>query len=67
MTDSTDNAPDPLADARVQATIEAAAKLGQIIGFLGEDEARIAAFREACGPDLLSRALAAFDKGGKDE
>ena len=43
---------------KVKALVEAAATLGRIIGFLGEDEGRINAFREACGDDLLRLARA---------
>ncbi len=43
---------------KLEATIIAAAKIGQIVGFLGSDEARIEAFREACGPELLGKARA---------
>jgi len=45
---------------RLEATVIAAAKIGQIVGFLGEDEGRIEAFREACGPELWAKALAAL-------
>ena len=45
---------------RLRRTIGAAGKLGRIIGFLGDDEERIAAFLEACGPDLVNRARAAL-------
>ena len=50
----------------VAALVEAAAKIGQIVGFLGEDAARIAAFREACGSELWDQARAALArvKGG---
>jgi len=41
---------------RLRLTIDAAAKLGRIVGFLGDDEDRISAFIEACGPDLIERA-----------
>jgi len=41
---------------RLRLTIDAAAKLGRIVGFLGDDEGRISAFIEACGPDLIERA-----------
>jgi Lar family restriction alleviation protein len=58
--------PDPRIEAltaeneRLRRTIGAAGKLGRIIGFLGDDEERIAAFLEACGPDLVNRARAAL-------
>lgn len=48
---------------RLEAAVLAAAKIGQIIGFLGEDEGRIEAFREACGPELWDKARTAL-KGG---
>jgi len=51
--------------AKLQAAVEAAAKIGRIIGFLGEDEGRIEAFREACGPELLAKARAAITEVGK--
>jgi D-serine deaminase-like pyridoxal phosphate-dependent protein len=41
---------------RLRLTIDAVAKLGRIVGFLGDDEDRISAFIEACGPDLIERA-----------
>lgn len=43
---------------RLEAAVIAAAKIGQIVGFLGFDEARIEAFREDCGPDLWEKARA---------
>ena len=55
---------------RLRRTIDAAAKLGRIIGFLSYDEARISAFLEDCGPDLIDRAratLAQIEGGKKDE
>ena len=49
---------------RLRRTIDAAFKLGRIVGFLGEDEGLIEAFREECGPELLARVRAALiDKG----
>jgi len=54
---------------RLHRTVDAAAKLGRIIGFLGDDEDRISAFIECCGPDLIdhARAVLAEFEGGKDE
>jgi len=52
------------AENRMKAAIEASGKLGRIIGFLGENEELIAAFREACGPELIARFHAAT-KGAK--
>jgi hypothetical protein len=46
--------------ARLRRTVDAAAKLGRIVGFLGDDEGRIAAFLECCGPELINRAIAAL-------
>jgi hypothetical protein len=51
-------------NTRLQTAIIASAKIGQIIGFLGDDEGRIEAFREACGPELLSKARATLAKIG---
>jgi predicted DsbA family dithiol-disulfide isomerase len=52
---------------RLRRTIGAAGKLGRIIGFLGDDEERIAAFLEACGPELINsaRVTLAEIEGGK--
>lgn len=54
---------------RLHRTVDAAAKIGRIIGFLGDDEDRISAFIECCGPDLIdhARAVLAEFEGGKDE
>jgi len=51
---------------RLEAAVLAAAKIGQIVGFLGEDEGRIEAFREACGPELWAKARTAL-KGDDHE
>lgn len=63
---------DPLAEAmklpevdiarvnQLERAVVAAAMVGQIIGFLGDDDARIAAFRTECGPELISKARAAL-------
>ena len=52
---------------RLRRTIDAAFKLGRIVGFLGEDEGLIEAFREECGPELLARVRAALiDKEAGD-
>ena len=45
---------------RLEAAVLAAAKIGQIVGALGEDESCIEAFREACGPELWAKARAAI-------
>jgi len=45
---------------RLRRTVVAAAKLGRILGFLGDDEARISAFLDECGPELIERARAAL-------
>ena len=45
---------------QLERAVVASAMVGQIIGFLGDDDARIAAFRAACGPELLSKARAAI-------
>lgn len=45
---------------KLEAAVIAAAKIGQIVGFLGSDEDRIEAFREACGPELWAKARAAL-------
>jgi len=52
------------AENRMKAAIEASGKLGRIIGFLDEDAELIAAFREACGAELIERFHAAI-KGAK--
>lgn len=51
---------------RLEATVIAAAKIGQIVGSLGEDEGLIEAFREACGPELWAKAREAL-KGDDHE
>lgn len=51
---------------RLEAAVIAAAKIGQIVGFLGEDEGRIEAFREACGPELWAKARAALKGADHD-
>ena len=52
--------------ARLEGAIESSSKIGSILGFLGEDDALIEAFREACGPKLWEKARAALTDGGKD-
>lgn len=51
---------------RLEAAVLAAAKIGQIVGFLGEDEGRIEAFREACWPELWDKALTALKGADRD-
>ena len=45
---------------RLKRTVSAAAALGEILGFLGGDEGREAAFWEVCGEELIARARAAL-------
>lgn len=46
--------------ARLRRTVIAASNLGEMIGFLSGDEARVAAFLDELGEDLISRARAAL-------
>lgn len=45
---------------RLRRTVKAAGTIGEILGYLGDDEARISLFLECLGPDEISRARAAF-------
>jgi len=45
---------------RLRRTVHASFKMGRIVGFLGEDEGRIDAFLDECGPELIERVRAAL-------